>query len=92
VSFYAQAETISLVALVAAAAAFGLSFAQRALSTPARRLRRQVWRVDGELALVTGEVQRLERNELLRPLERTLKALTWSMIALAIVFLAARLG
>jgi hypothetical protein len=92
VSFYAQAETLNLVALVAAAAAFGLSFAQRALSTPARRLRRQVWRVDGELALVTGEVQRLERNELLRPLERTLKALTWSMIALAVVFLAARLG
>jgi uncharacterized membrane protein YbaN (DUF454 family) len=92
VSFYAQAETITLLSVIAAAVAFGLSFAQRALSTPARLLRRQVSSVTGELTLVSGEVRQLQLNDLLRPFERALKALTWSMVGLAVVFLAARLG
>jgi len=91
VSYYAQAETITLVAVMGAAAAFALSFAQRTLSTPARDLRRRVVRVEGELEFATGEVQRLQRGELLAPLERTLKAMTWAMVALAATLLAGRL-
>lgn len=91
VSYYAQAETITAVALLGAAAAFALSYAQRALSTPARDLRRRVVRVEGELELATGGVQPLNREELLRPLERALKALTWAMVALAAALLAERL-
>jgi hypothetical protein len=91
VSYYAQAETISAAAVLGAGAAFALSFAQRALSTPARDLRRRTVRVEGKLELATGEVQRLGRGELLAPLERTLKALTWAMVALATTLLAERL-
>ncbi|MDQ3660467.1 MAG: hypothetical protein M3454_05290 [Actinomycetota bacterium] len=91
VSYYAQAETITVVALLGATAAFALSYAQRALSTPARDLRRRVVRVEGELELVTGEVQHLQRDGLLVPLERALKALTWAMVALAATLLAGRL-
>jgi hypothetical protein len=80
------------VAVIAAAVAFGLSFTQRALSTPARSLRRQVSSVNGELSLKSGEIRQLQLNDLLRPFERALKALTWSMLGLAVVFLAARLG
>jgi hypothetical protein len=36
-------------------------------------------------------VRRLGRGELLAPLERTLKALTWAMVALATTLLAERL-
>jgi hypothetical protein len=91
VSYYAQAETLSVVAVSGGAAAFALSYAQRALSTPARDLRRRVVRVEGELELATGEVRRLERGELLDPLERALKVLTWAMVALAATLLAGRL-
>lgn len=91
VSHYAQAETITPVALLGAAAAFALSYAQRSLSTPARDLRRRVVRVEGELELATGGVQPLNREELLRPLERALKALTWAVAALAVTLLAGRL-
>ena len=91
VSHYAQAETITPVALLGAAAAFALSYAQRSLSTPARDLRRRVVRVEGELELATGGVQPLDREELLRPLERALKALTWAVAALAVTLLAGRL-
>jgi len=91
VAYYAQAETITAAALLGAAAAFALSYAQRALSTPARDLRRRVVRVEGELELATGEVQPLHREELLLPLERALKAMTWAMVALAATLLAGRL-
>jgi hypothetical protein len=80
-----------VVAVLGAAAAFAMSYAQRALSTPARDLRRRVVRVEGELELATGGVQRLQRGELLAPLERTLKALMWAMVALAATLLAGRL-
>ena len=91
VSYYAQAETWTAVALLGAVAAFALSFAQRTLSTPARKLRRQVVRVEGEIELATGEVRRMQHSELLAPLERALKAMTWAMVALAATLLAGRL-
>jgi hypothetical protein len=90
--YYAQAERLSDAAAVAAAAAVALSYAQRALSTPARRLRRHVTNVRGALTLDDGTAVDLDRAVLLNPLERTLRALSLTAVALAIALLLARRG
>jgi hypothetical protein len=90
--YYAQAERIDAVAILAAAAAFGLSYAQRSLSTPARLLRRRVTGVRGSLTLSDGTVQSLDERALRDPLEHALRALSWSMVALALGLIAARVG
>jgi hypothetical protein len=88
--YFAQAERLDAVALVTAAAAFGTSYAQRALSTPARLLRRRVDHVDGTLRLADGSTIEIDRPLLLRPLERALRSLSWSMVALAAALVLAR--
>ena len=90
--YFAQAERLDLVALLGGAAAFALSYAQRALSTPARLLRRRVTRVEGALTMDDGTVRDLSDRVLLKPLERALGALSWSMVALATAFVVARLA
>jgi hypothetical protein len=90
--YYAQAERIDAVAILAAAAAFGLSYAQRSLSTPARLQRRRVTGVRGSLTLSDGTVQSLDERALRDPLEHALRALSWSMVALALGLIAARVG
>lgn len=90
--YFAQAERLDLVAVLAAAATFGLSYAQRSLSTPARLLRRRVTAVEGSLTMNDGTVRRLDERVLLRPLELALHALSWSMVALAVALAVARLG
>jgi len=82
--YVAQRGTVSVAAFVAAFGAAALSFAQRALSTPARRLRRRVERVDGTLVLTGGTTEPLGVRALLDPLERALKALSWAVVALAV--------
>jgi hypothetical protein len=89
--YFAQAERLDLVALLVAGGAFGLSYAQRSLSTPARLLRRRVTAVDGSLTLEDGTVRALDDRFLLDPLERALRALSWSMVALAVALAVARL-
>jgi uncharacterized membrane protein YdcZ (DUF606 family) len=89
--YFAQAERLGLVALLGGAATFALSYAQRALSTPARLLRRRVTRVDGTLAMDDGTVHDLSERALLEPLERALRALSLSMVALAAALAAARI-
>lgn len=91
VSYFAQAGRIDEVALLGAAGATGLSGAQRALSTPARRLRRRVGRIKGTVELRDGTVEAIEIKSLLEPLERALRALSWATGALALALLAARL-
>jgi hypothetical protein len=81
--YVAQTGTVSVAAIVAALGAAGLSAAQRSLSTPARLLRRHVRAVDGSLVLHDGTVLRLDAARLLAPLEATLRALSWSIVALA---------
>jgi hypothetical protein len=88
--YFAQAERLDLVAVFAAAAAFGISYAQRSLSTPARLLRRRVTDVAGSLTLEDGSVRLLDERVLLAPLERALRALSWSMVALAVALAVAR--
>ena len=90
--YFAQAERLDLVAVAAAAATFGISYAQRSLSTPARLVRRRVTTVEGSLTLEDGTVRAVDDRMLLDPLEKALHALSWSMVALAVGLAAARLG
>jgi len=89
-SYFVQAERLDVTAVLAAVAAFLMSSAQRALSTPARTLRRRVARVDGHVTMNDGTVQALRPALLLEPLELALRALSWGMVALALALLAAR--
>jgi len=91
-AYVAQAGRLDAAPVLAAAAAFGLSYAQRALSMPARVLRRNVDRVEGTVTMGDGSIRPLDRVMLLQPLERALHALSWSMVALAAGLVVARLG
>jgi hypothetical protein len=83
VGYLAQARTVTVGAVIAAAAAAALTDAQRALSTPARMVRRQTVGVTGALTLRGGEVVTLTPQVLLTPLETALRALSYAMVLLA---------
>lgn len=89
-SYFVQSTRVDVVAVVAGAAAFGLSLAQRSLSTPARFLRRHVQHVSGEVRSDDGTVRPLDERALLRPLERALATLSWSVVALAVALVLVR--
>ena len=89
--YVAQTSDLALAAVLAAGAAFALSWAQRALSTPARLLRRSTRRVDGSLTLADGSVVDIDERTLLAPLETALATLSWAMVALAAALAVARL-
>lgn len=91
-AYVAQAQSLSLAAVLTALAAFALSLAQRALSTPARRLRRSVDSVSGSLVMADGERVPIDAATLLAPLERALRAMSWAVVALAAGLAVARLG
>ena len=89
-AYYAQAETIRPAAVAAAAFAYWQSRAQRALSTPARTLRRRTDSIDGTITDTNGIVRTLTRRQLLAPLETALRAMAWSMTALAVALVVYR--
>jgi hypothetical protein len=91
-AYVAQAKTLALAPVIAAAAAFALSAAQRALSTPARMIRRRVAVVEGTLVLTDGSVEHVDETLLIRPLERALRAMSWSTVLVAAALAVARLG
>lgn len=91
VGYVAEAERLSVAAVLAAAGAVALSVAQRALSTEARRLRRRVAGVEGVVRFADGSARALDRTVLLRPLETALRALAWGMVGLAAGLAVARL-
>lgn len=88
-AYYAQAATLRVGAVVAALFAFGLSAAQRMLSTEARDLRRRVASVSGEKIRLDGSVSPLSRQALLQPIERTLVTLSWTTCALGVALVLA---
>lgn len=90
VGAYAQHWTLSLAAGVAAVAAFFLSLGQRALSTPARTLRRRVTRVTVRLTFTDGSERQLGRAELLSPIERALRFFVCATSAVALAMVLAR--
>ncbi len=91
-SYFAQAHTLSVSALVAAGGAVALSIAQRRLSTPARLLRRRTRRAETILELDDGSVSRVAIAGLLAPLEAALQSMTWATVLVAAALAVARLG
>jgi hypothetical protein len=90
-AYVAQAERLSLAPVLAAVGAFGLSAAQRALSTPARFVRRRVSVVEGSMRLVDGTMRPIRADTLVQPLERALRILSWTVVVLATSIAVARL-
>jgi hypothetical protein len=91
-SAYAQASSISWSAAVLAFSAALSSAAQRNLSNPVRTIRRRVTSVEGEIRFADGSVRPIDRDFLLVPSERALRALSFAMMALAIAFVLAHRG
>jgi hypothetical protein len=90
--YVAQTSDLALGAVLAAAAAFALSCAQRVLSTPARLLRRSTRAVEGSLTRADGSVVPLDEATLLDPLEGALRTMSWGMVALASALAVARMA
>lgn len=90
-AYVAQTSGLALAPVLASAAAFALSYAQRSLSTPARTLRRQVQDVSGSMTFRDGSTRPLDAGLLRAPLEQALRAMSWGMVALAGALAVARL-
>ena len=91
VAYVAQTGRLAAAPVIAGMGAFALSAAQRALSTPARMLRRRTSAVAGSLTLADGGTVPLDRAALLAPLERGLRTLSWAVVLLATGMAVARL-
>src|SRR5438132_3736286 len=90
-AYYAQTGRISIGSVAAAAAAYALAFGQRALSTPARQLRRKTRSVTGTLTRSDGSEQALDEPALLHPLESALRAFSWGVVLLGLGLVATKL-
>jgi hypothetical protein len=90
-AYFAQTGRLSIAAVAAAAAAYAISFGQRALSTPARQLRRNTRSVSGTVTLRDGTETQLDERALLNPLELALRAFAWGTVLLGLGLVAAKL-
>lgn len=90
--YFACAGTITWVALLAAAYATLMSYAQRVLSTPVRHLRRRVAAVGGTIELRDGGIEPVTRASLAAAPERALQVLAAANVALAAALLVLRLA
>jgi hypothetical protein len=88
--YFANALTIRPAGVLVAAACCLLSAAQRRLSTPVRRLRRDTTEVTGRQTLRDGQVLELTKASLSDPLEGALRALWFALVLLAIGLVAVR--
>ena len=91
VAYWASATSFNTGAGLLAATCFGLSMAQRKLSTQVRSIRRRAERVTGQIEYKDGTVEPLGPESLLLAPEAALRALTASVILLATGWLAVRL-
>ena len=89
--YFAQAGTLRWPAGLVAAGCLLLSAAQRTLSTPVRRLRRQVIAVEGRLVLRDGSEVALDDRALRQAPEAALRTLAAAMVLLSAGLVAARL-
>jgi ABC-type branched-subunit amino acid transport system permease subunit len=81
--FWASSATFRVSGVLAAAACFALSVAQRALSTPVRALRRRTARIEGQIERTDGTLERIDRAALTEAPERALRALSLAVPLLA---------
>jgi hypothetical protein len=88
--YVAQAGNVSIAAVLAAGAALALSAAQRRLSTPARAIRRRVVLAEGTITFSDGHAAPITTRLLLDPIERALRAASWSIVLLAAALAVAR--
>jgi hypothetical protein len=88
---WANAERFTAVGLLAAAACYALSRAQRILSTPVRDLRRRTRRVEGTLERTDGTLERLDAATLRAAPESALRWLSLAMPLLAAGAVVAKL-
>jgi hypothetical protein len=90
-SSLAQTGTVRVEAVLVAAACLMLTVAQRALSTPVRRLRRRTAAVAGEMVLDDGTVEPIGEATLRAAPERALRALATALSLFAVGLVVARL-
>ena len=90
-AFFAQTGRLSFGAALAAAAAYALSFGQRALSTPARLVRRKAQSISGAMTLGDGSRVEIDEATLLNPLEVALRAFSWGTVLLGLGLVAAKI-
>lgn len=90
-AYLAQAGTLRPPSVLLAAGCVGLSAAQRVLSTPVRRLRRDVAEVRGVIVFRDGTEEALTDVELRGAPERALKLLSFTMPLLAAAAVLARI-
>lgn len=91
-AYFAQTGAVRVEAMLAAGACAAISAAQRGLSTPVRRLRRQVESVSGELRLSDGTTENLDAGSLRAAPEGALRWLSLAMPLIAGGLLVARLA
>jgi hypothetical protein len=89
--YFAAALTIRPAGILVAAACCLLSAAQRQLSTPVRRLRRNTTEVSGQQRLRDGTVIELTRAGLSAPLEGALRTMWLALVLLAVALVAVRM-
>jgi len=87
---FAQTGRLSVAAVLVAAACVAISAAQRALSTPVRRLRRRVATVEGTMTLRDGTAEAFGAESIRAAPEAALKLLSLAMPLLAIGLVLAR--
>ena len=90
-SFYAQAGRLTAGAILVAGAAYALSYGQRALSTPARLVRRRAHSVSGTMTMGDGSRVDIDESTLLSPLEVALRSFSWGTVLLGLGMVAARM-
>lgn len=90
-SYVTQHDALSVAAAIVALFATALAAAQRALSTPARSLRRRTASVEGVVVDLEGRAEPISSSSLLGPLEHSLKWMSVAMVALGIGLALARL-
>jgi hypothetical protein len=91
-AYFAVAETIRAEAVLAAAFAALLSWAQRVLSTPVRTVRRRVRAVSGEVEYADGGRERVTERLLMGAPETGLRILSAATATLAVAVLVMRWG
>jgi hypothetical protein len=89
-AYFACAGRLRWEAVLAAAFAALSSYAQRQLSSPVRRLRREVATVAGTIDLNDGTREPITRETLITGNEAALRALTAAVIALAVALVVVR--
>jgi len=91
-AYFAVAETIRVEAVLAAAFAALLSWAQRVLSTPVRTVRRRVRAVSGEVEYADGTSEPVTESLLMGAPETGLRILVAANVTLAVAVLVMRWG